>query len=280
MGFIAKVRDKDPECFDYPFFVTSHELAHQWWGHQVAGGHVQGASMLSESLAEYSALMVQEKEYGPKQMRKFLKYELDHYLTGRGSEDKGELPLELDEGQDYIHYNKGSLVFYALKDYMGEDTVNRVLREYIRDIAFQQPPFTRAIDLVERFKKAATTPELKVLIEDLFERITIYDNRTDSIDCRKVENHYQVTIKGFSRKLRADEAGKEIELPMHELVDVGLFDQDNNILYLKKHIISTGNNEIRINVSSAPSKGGIDPLNKLIDKVSSDNLIPASAPER
>ena len=111
--------------------------------------------MLSESLAQYSALMVQEKEYGAKQMKKFLKYELDQYLSGRRLEDKKELPLSLNENQPYIHYNKGSLVFYALKDYLGEETVNHVLHDYIRDVAFQQPPFTRAIDLVERFRQAA-----------------------------------------------------------------------------------------------------------------------------
>lgn len=35
--------------------------------------------MLSESLAQYSALMVMEERYGPRQMRRFLKYELDRY---------------------------------------------------------------------------------------------------------------------------------------------------------------------------------------------------------
>jgi hypothetical protein len=40
--------------------------------------------MLSESMAQYSALMVMEKEYGRDMMRKFLKYELESYLRGRG----------------------------------------------------------------------------------------------------------------------------------------------------------------------------------------------------
>ena len=30
--------------------------------------------------------MVMEKEYGPEKMRRFLKYELDNYLRGRGTE--------------------------------------------------------------------------------------------------------------------------------------------------------------------------------------------------
>ena len=68
IGFIAHVRDAD---LDYPYFVTAHEVAHQWWGHQVLGAAVQGESMLSESLAEYSALMVMERRYGRERIGRF-----------------------------------------------------------------------------------------------------------------------------------------------------------------------------------------------------------------
>ena len=42
--------------------------------------------MLDETLAQYSALMVMKHKYGADKMRKFLKYELDSYLRGRGGE--------------------------------------------------------------------------------------------------------------------------------------------------------------------------------------------------
>jgi aminopeptidase N len=66
--------------------VTAHEIAHQWWAHEVIGANQQGSTMIVESLSQYSALMVMEKEYGAQQMRRFLKYELDRYLAGRGAE--------------------------------------------------------------------------------------------------------------------------------------------------------------------------------------------------
>src|SRR5262249_39613117 len=134
IGFIADLRDKDD--IDYVFYVTAHEVAHQWWAHQVIGAGVQGATMLSESLAQYSALMVMEHEYGPAQMRKFLKYELDRYLAMRATERVKEQPLALNENQQYIHYNKGSVIFYALKDYVGEDTVNAVLARFLHEKGF------------------------------------------------------------------------------------------------------------------------------------------------
>lgn len=270
MGFIANVKDNDPNGIDYPFYVTSHEVAHQWWAHQVIGANVQGATMLSESIAQYSALMVQEKEYGAEWMRKFLEYELDNYLSGRRTEAKKELPLALNEGQPYIHYNKGGLVFYTLKDYLGEEAVNRVLRDYIHDVAFQQPPFTRAVDLVERFRQAAPKDK-KYLIEDLFDTITFYDNRTESVQYHKTGGHFDVVVHGSVRKLRADGLGKETEIPMNDLVDIGLWDKSGKILHLQKHSLKNGNVDIHIVLKSPPFWGGIDPMNKLPDKGSGDN---------
>src|SRR5204862_2016083 len=91
IGFIARV--EGPDDVDYPFYVTAHEVAHQWWAHQLIGANVQGSTLLSESLAQYSALMVQEKEYGRDKMRRFLKYGLDRYLGDRGGERGQETPL-------------------------------------------------------------------------------------------------------------------------------------------------------------------------------------------
>ncbi|MGD6053416.1 M1 family aminopeptidase, partial [Xanthomonas citri pv. citri] len=71
IGFVADLRD--PAAVDYVFYVTAHEVAHQWWAHQVIGADAQGSTMLSESLSQYSALMVMEKEYGRAKMRRFLK---------------------------------------------------------------------------------------------------------------------------------------------------------------------------------------------------------------
>jgi ABC-2 type transport system permease protein len=77
-------------------------------GHQVAGADVQGSAVLTETLSQYSALMVMvmvmEKEYGEAYMQSLLKSELDTYLSNRGLEVLEELPLMPVENQDYIHY--------------------------------------------------------------------------------------------------------------------------------------------------------------------------------
>ena len=47
IGFIADVNDSSKEDIDYPFYVTTHEVAHQWFAHQVIGADVEGSNMLS-----------------------------------------------------------------------------------------------------------------------------------------------------------------------------------------------------------------------------------------
>jgi len=44
-------------------------------------------------------------------------------------------------------------------------------------------------------------------------------------------------------------------------------------LYLEKRWLTPGEHVIEIYVDEAPVKAGIDPYNKLIDRVSDDNLI-------
>jgi aminopeptidase N len=165
IGFIADLRDKDD--LDYVFYVTAHEMAHQWWGHQVIGAKVQGSTMLMESLAQYSAMMVMEKEYGRDKLRRYLRYELDRYLRDRGSELIEEQPLFRVENQQYIHYRKGSLVFYRLRDEIGEATLNRALKRFLEDKGYQQPPFTTTRELLA-YIRAEAPADKQALITDLF----------------------------------------------------------------------------------------------------------------
>jgi hypothetical protein len=278
IGFIARIEDPEKDI-DYPFYVTAHEVAHQWWAHQVIGANVQGATLLSETLSQYSALMVMEKEYGQKQMKRFLKYELDRYLTGRSFERKKEQPLALNENQQYIHYQKGSVAMYALKDYLGEERLNGAIAAFLKDKKFQQPPYTTSGEFVE-YLRAATPDSLQGVITDLLETITLWDNRAKSATSRKLpDGRYEVTLQVEAHKVRADSLGNEHEVPMNDLVDVGVYGvpakgkKEGELLYLEKHRVRAGAQQIRVVVDAEPARAGIDPLNKLIDRHSNDNVV-------
>jgi ABC-2 type transport system permease protein len=276
IGFIADLRDK--ESIDYVYYVTAHEVAHQWWGHQVVGAGVQGSTMLIETLAQYSALMVMEKEYGPAQMRRFLKYELDRYLRGRGGELVAEMPLELVENQQYIHYRKGSLVMYELRDAIGEENVNRALAKFIHEHAFENPPYTNSAALVKEFRAVAPADK-QSLITDLFENIVLYDNKTTTSESTKLPNgQYHVKITVTSKKFRSDASGNEKEVPLDDWIDIGVLGdggklktKDDKILAMEKHRITKPEMTFEFTVKEKPTRAGIDPLNKLIDRNPDDN---------
>lgn len=270
IGFIARVGEDD---IDYPFYVTAHEVAHQWWAHQIIGANVQGSTVLSETLAQYSSLMVMEREYGRDKMRRFLEYELDQYLQGRSLERKKEVPLLRVENQPYIHYRKGSVVMYALADAVGEEAVNRALSRLLDRWAFRGPPYPTSRELLAELREE-TPEELRNWLSDLFEHITLYENKATAAVARPAEEgSYEVTLTFDSTKLHAGEQGEETEAPLDDPMDIGVFDPEGNPLYLERHRIDGSIGEITVTVEGKPSTAGIDPYHKLIDRHPDDNEV-------
>lgn len=298
-GFIADVDDKNDDGVDFPFTITVHEVAHQWWAHQVIGADVLGATMLSESMSEYVALKVLEHQNGKAKMRTFLKKALDGYLIQRTFESKREKPLMFNDGQGYIHYQKGSLVMYALSDYIGEEKLNGAFKKYVEKAQFQQPPYTTSIEMVDYIKEV-TPDSLQYVIKDMFETITLYKNRIVEAKSTELENgKYQVDIEFEVSKYRNDEKGKKyygekvgdtlsyktdkmkkpiLSVPLADYIDIGVFGKEEVDgekkeveLFLKKYKITEINNKITIIVDQKPIEVGVDPYNKLIDTQSEDN---------
>jgi hypothetical protein len=61
-----------------------------------------------------------------------------------------ELPLARVGNQPYIHYNKGSLVMVLLADRLGEERVNGLLAQLLREWRFKGPPYPRSLVLERR----------------------------------------------------------------------------------------------------------------------------------
>jgi hypothetical protein len=285
MGFIMRLDEE--ENVDFPFYVTAHEVAHQWWGHQVAGGNVKGATMLSETLCQYSALMVAKQEYGPGAMRNFLEYELDRYLVGRSQEQRRENVLtRVAASQGYIHYRKGSLAMYALQDYVGEARVNRALRRFVDRYRFAGPPYPHAEPLMREFERV-TPDSLRYLLEDTFREITLYQNRaTGATYTETADGRYRVDIAVDTRKVQTDSLGSEREAAMNDWIDVGVFAEGADVgapgqetLYLEKHRFEGGADTVSVVVDEKPARAGIDPYLKLVDRTTSDNVTDATPKE-
>jgi aminopeptidase N len=278
IGFIQQLTD--PEKIDVATYVTAHEIAHQWWGHQLSAADQQGAPMLSETFAQYSALLVMERVYGRDQVRRFLKYELDNYLGARGAGPLEELPLARVEDQPYIYYRKGALAMYWAKEVLGEDVLDRALKKLLAQYAFKGAPYPNTRDFLGLLR-AEAGPEHDALITDLFEKITLFDLKASNAQARRrADGRYDLSFDVDAHKVYADGAGRETEAPMDELVEIGVFTaepgrrqfQASDVLVLEKRRIESGRMHVSLVVDRAPRWVGIDPYNKRIDRNSDDNL--------
>lgn len=273
----------DPNDLDYVYTVTAHEVAHQWWGHQVSPSATRGANQISESMAEYSSLMVMKKEYGADAMQEFLKVELDNYLRSRSNESKFEKTLLDNDNQAYVWYRKGGLILYGLQDLIGESNLNRGFKAYMTAAKFREAPFTTTIEWFD-YMKEVTPDSLQYYLEDSFEKITLYSNKATKATYKKLgDDKYEVTITVESAKNYFDGNGKLLEEGSKpNALDIGIF--DNNIkntqgmmvksaLILKKVWVQPGTSSFTYITNKVPVKAGIDPYNKMIDRIPDDNLI-------
>jgi len=278
IGFIGRV--EKPTDIDFTYFVTAHELGHQWWAHQLIGGRVEGSNMMSETLAEYSALMVMQQKYGRDNMHRFLKHELDRYLRGRAGEIRRERPVVLVQNEPYVWYQKGGQVMYTLADYIGEDKVDLALHNFLMQYRYanandsQSVPYPDTRQFIEALR-AQTPAELQYYLADAFENIVLYDNKAVSATVTPTPDHkYKVTLSVQVRKLQSDGSGNESPMPLHDLIDIGVFTgkkDEEKPLYLKKEWLTQPTQTFEIIVDQMPTRAGIDPYNKLIDRDSDDN---------
>ena len=281
-GWVADF--SDPNKTDYAYYVTAHEVAHQWWGHQVCPSNTRGANQISESMAEYSSLMVLKHKYGEDVMQNRLKYCLDRYLGGRANEDKFEETLLENDSRAYVWYDKGSLVLYALQDMMGEKALNKAFSDFANKNAFlQKPPFPTSGKWVSTIR-AAVPDSLQYFVEDAFEKISLYENRITKAEATPGKGDaYEVKLTVQTKKLYYDKKGNETSQGKgKDLIEIGIFTEDKKNsagqtrkvpLYLKKHWLSPGEHVLSFAVKGKPLRAGIDPYNKLIDRISDDNVI-------
>ena len=269
---------RDPSQIDLVARRTAHEVAHQWWGHSVTPAVVPGASAIIESLPRYSELLVLDKRYGRGQVRRSLQFELDRYLAGRAGDEKTEVPLTRVTDQAYLYYGKGAIVINALKELLGEETLNRALRSFVA--AQSGPEHQPKIDDLLHEIEAVTPTENRALVNEWTRDVILYDLTLATASSRRLPNgRFEVTMQVNVHKSRADEH----ELPVNESIEIGLFAADpdvasaNDILYLAAHPLQSGANTITVIVAKQPSYAAIDPYITRIDRNRFDNVKPVAA---
>jgi hypothetical protein len=132
-AFIREALRDDPASFhDVPGFFFAHELAHQWWGHGVAGENYH-ERWLSEGAAQYAATLWTRHQHGEREFQEVLS------RLGRWAIRKtGDGPIHLGQRLGHLKadaqvyravvYDKGAYVLHMLRQLVGSERFLEALR--------------------------------------------------------------------------------------------------------------------------------------------------------
>ncbi|MCG8331048.1 MAG: hypothetical protein MI974_25370 [Chitinophagales bacterium] len=272
------IMDQEASNFNVIAKRTIHEVAHQWWGHQLAPMREEGASFLVEGITQYIEALLMEKHFGKPARYQLSRSAHSRYFTGRAYAQEKEAPLYLVEGnQAYLSYGKSQIVMMALRDLIGEEALNKILRQLMMECSGASDfmaTTTYFLDLVFQH----TPVEYHSLIEDWFQKVIRYDLSITNTQVERLDDgKYQASITIEAHRWQTNDAGGEYEILMDELITIGAFStevetaNDEDIMYLKSHQLKNGENIVHIELSERPQVIRIDPYGTRIDKVLGDN---------
>jgi len=266
-----------PDGLDLPFHIMAHEVAHQWWGMYLAPASVEGAGLLVESLATYSAMQVVEETLGHEHLLRYLSQMRQEYEVPRS---RAAPPL-LRSNNAFLNYRKGPFALYALRNYIGKKRVNDALRQLLRTYT-PTPPLPTTLDLYRELQ-AVTPDSLHYLLHDLFATNTFWNLKTEQATAQQTKTGaWRVTLNIDARKMRVDSMGRETNVPMNDWIEIGVFapaDKDSKTarpIYIQKHRIRSGRQRVTVLVpgdqfQAGPIQAGVDPNHLLIDYEMNDN---------
>ena len=273
LGFILDIYDENETTLNLPFIGASHEFAHQWWGMQAIPADVAGAKMITESMAEYVSLKVFEKHYGKIKALQLLNKSLNTYLNKQKDAEETELPLILNSGnsQSHVAYQKGMLAFNTLSHYIGEEALNRALKNYMQKVRLQKAPYTTSLEMVDFIKKE-TLDSMQYLIHDMFETVTYYDNKIVNLKTTEVLNSkYEVSISYLINKY-VKKTNTITLLPLNDFIEIGIYKKGSFLpVEIKIVWVNKSNNQLKFKLDYIPERIAIDPNCLLIDVKNSDN---------
>lgn len=149
--------------------LAGHELSHLWWGNsQINPDYREGASMLTETLAMYTEMMLYKKMHGHEKMSKRLEIHQQIYDNEKGLYDNQPL-YKVKPGYAHIAYSKGAIAMVKLSELIGEQQVNQALKNFL--VNNQYPKKPTSLDLLNEFYKVAPDESTKSKIDELFKTI-------------------------------------------------------------------------------------------------------------
>jgi hypothetical protein len=286
-GVISMVEDRlylsdvsNKETFNVVAKRVIHEVAHQWWGHTLNAKPVAGGALFLEGFAKYTEAVIMEKMYGKRAVFQLSETARSRYFTGRSFASDIEPAIYRVGGEDYILYGKALSVMLGLRDLIGEQQVNKVLKTISDRHRSINKLEANSIELLDEIYKV--TPQAQhVLIDDWFKRVITYDLGIEESSYKALANGtYEVTVKIKAKRFETLKSGETKLIYIDEPIKIGIFtthpslvEDDRSILYYTSNQINKELMELKLIVIERPPYISIDPFGTRSDENTVNNLM-------
>ncbi len=265
-GFYSNLNNRDKE--DIINQLTAHELSHEWWGNaQISPKQKEGSWILTETLAQYTELMLYEKEHGLEKALESLKIHLDLYLSSRSYEP--ETPLyKTNYETPHLPYDKGMLVMHQLRFLIGEEKVNLALHNFLDHHKYPNS-IPDSEDLLKEIYLVADS-KLHSKLDEMFKKIVTYSSKISEVKSRQKNGFYEIYFKADSKKYLENATGIRKQIANDATIDIGIYDE-NGKLFRYNFPIKNNTIEGKIKIKNKPQRIVIDPYLMNIDTFVKDN---------
>jgi len=287
-GFIMDSGDpNDDKTLDNAKQTTMHEIAHQWFGHQIVPAATRGYNVQSEGLTSYAALDAYEAKYGWDKARYALeKVTIEPIPAMMFIDRKKEEPLALASDQQYLVYNKADWVLWSLKHYIGKEKMHAVIQKYLQDFGQKGPPYPTTLELINYLKEAAG-PGFHQLIEDQWNRITYWELSYGEDDINITQNQdgtYRVEIPfELDKKISSEKKPKQVSVTeidgeeLNEWIEIGFYENAPKDKWsawsaLERIQVAKENSVLSFTVRERPYYIALDPRRLLQERNVTDNV--------
>lgn len=242
-----------PEDGQYIYQAVAGELAKQWLDNTIKAADVQGAQLLTESIARYYAFRFMDDAWGSQQTAKWLDRACEDYEKGRSKEAIEENPLVFADRAAYLSREKGGLALYALARRTGPEAFDRWLGNWIAG-AGRNKEFLTSADFYSDLKNFI--PEaLHPFARDWFEKRIQY--RLSLVHVQTGDGKLVLAISGAKQEQDGNSGIGDI--PFSIPLEVGLTDESGNIQAVRQIRIQPGESSYDLGCAFVPAAVILDP---------------------
>ncbi len=250
-GWTADIKEK--EDGQYIHLIVAEQLARQWILASLKVADVQGAQLLTESIARYYAFRFMDEMWGPDQTSKWLNQAYDDYEKGRGEEGIVEKPLLLVDKASYISRHKGGLALYALAQQIGPKFFDHWLAGWVAQAAQEKDFLTSAV-FYEALKEVLPSG-LFPFARDWLEKRVQYSL---SLIHTQVENQ-RIALTVQATKQEHDNKSNIQTVPFSTSLEVGFINDAGEMKEIKRIMLKAGEHVYGLDCSFIPKAVILDP---------------------